>query len=169
MHIYKYVYSMHRRMQLLVEQMVKSKKGVGSKGGDITTLDFKKSIVEKLSSIAKKNATSTRKYGMDLVTWNVAKFDLMTRIFPFLSKDHVGGKSVFINDHRVNDSTIEVRLEYSSHDGKDNIIVLKCLHCQKNDCEHVMFALMLPELGQLALDNKISDTSNNIKKNPHSS
>ena len=58
---------MHNSMQLLVGEMIKSsskKVGGGGSKGDITTLDFKKSIVEKLSNIAKKNATSTRKYGM---------------------------------------------------------------------------------------------------------
>lgn len=152
MHKYNYAYNIDALNMQLITEMVRGstrKKGL-SRG--ITTVDFANSIYEKLTKLAQKNATSTRKYANDLVMWNVRKYEMSERIFPFLSKEHVGSRSVFILDHRIQDKTVEVRLEYFEEKSNDNKVILKCLYCSKNDCEHVMFSLMLPELGQLKID-----------------
>lgn len=145
---------MHRRMQLL-EQMVKPKPRAKKKE-NITTLDLDKPVYAKLSKIAAKHALSARKYGMHLVKWNIDKFDLIERIYPFLSKDHIGPKSVFINDYRDPYKTIEVRFENSPKE--DNVVIYKCLVCENSDCEHCKFSLMLPELGQLVLEKKTKNS-----------
>ena len=141
-------------MQQIFTEMVRKSSTVkdveGNKNG-ITTLDVAKNVYKKLTHMAQRNAMSTRKYGMDLVHWNVTKYELMERIFPLLNKDHVSKKSIFIVDRRIETSTVEVRLEYAS-EKSDKKVILKCLHCNKNDCEHVMFSLMLPELGKLEID-----------------
>ena len=145
------------------KQVVKDNDNKKSRNGNITTLDFKKEIVERLTNIAKKNGVSTRKYGMDLLEWNVAKLDLMKNFFPFLSKSHVGNRSVFIVDDEVKDQTVEVRLEQQSSDGNDKKLILKCLHCKKTNCLHVEFAFMLPELGKLGMENAIIEANQELK------
>jgi hypothetical protein len=156
MHKYKYAYNIDaHNMQLIAEMVRGGSSTSGSKkksSADITTVDFANSIYQKLTKLAQKNAMSTRKYANDLVMWNVQKYEMLERIYPFLNKEHVGSKSVFISDHRIQDKTVEVRLEYFEEMSSDKRVILKCLHCDKTDCEHVMFSLMLPEIGHLKID-----------------
>ena len=112
-----------------------------SKRGDIITVDIERSLHEKLSQSAESKNISLRKFVNEILRMSIEKNEFVHRIAPRLSPIELQPDSILLRD----DSSKKTRFA--------QIVIrnekLWCDLDDTHDCEHVRYALMLPELVNL--------------------
>ncbi|HXG08133.1 MAG TPA: hypothetical protein VNI77_12500 [Nitrososphaera sp.] len=96
-------------------------------------------IHKKAKAKAEQKKMTLQDYVNEVLLMNIEKDEFLKDYAPSLSLDAMTETSLFIKDARK-DRTAEVVI-------KDSQLV--CYLDESNDCDHVHFALALPELGKL--------------------
>ena len=110
----------------------------------IVPVDVFKSTYQRLAKKAEDKGQSIRAYVNELLLMNVEKDEVIRAIAPSLSYNGMSSdkKALFIADTRHPDVTIEITRRDSE---------LRCSFHKSADCEHVHFALAIPEVAKLVL------------------
>ncbi|MCS6768762.1 MAG: hypothetical protein NZ888_06335 [Candidatus Nitrosocaldus sp.] len=82
---------------------------------------------------------SVSRWVSDLLLMNIEKYEYLRLYAPYISYKGVHENELFLRDEKL-DRIVEVVL-------KDR--TLFCRYCNKDDCIHIHYALVLPELGRL--------------------
>ncbi|MEM3160180.1 MAG: hypothetical protein QXJ74_05300 [Nitrososphaera sp.] len=106
---------------------------------DYIPIDVKRNVYQKLQALAESEKLSLRQYVNDLLTMSVEKNEFLQRYAPHLSKWGVQDNVLLIRDAKLN-KTAEIYLR-ESH--------LFCALDERDDCVHIHFALLLPELAMV--------------------
>lgn len=101
-----------------------------------------KKLEKRRVEAAKKFPDTPEKFGTyvnDLLTDVLDKDDFLQKFAPMLSLDGYNNNMLFIRDE-----TKKARVEIYRHDNK-----IKCAFDDSFDCEHVHFALAIPEIAKM--------------------
>lgn len=110
-----------------------------SKRVRIPTVGLMPQLYERAKETAARKGSTLQEYVNDVILMTIEKDALMARLAPNLSLVGKSPTSLLIRDEKQN-RTAEIVL----HDSR-----LECYLCEKNDCPHIEYAKMLPELGHL--------------------
>lgn len=109
-----------------------------TKRSDIITVDIERPLHEKLTKSADAKNISLRKFVNETLRMDVEKIEFMSRIAPKLSMIEAQSDSILIRDEsakKTRFAQIVIRNEK-----------LWCDLDDSHECEHVRYALTLPEL-----------------------
>ena len=110
----------------------------------VKTVQLYGDIAARAKVVAKREGKDFKEWVNELILLTMEKNELLSRMMPTLSLVDKSPTSLVIYDSKQN-RTAEIVLK----DGQ-----LQCYLCEKNDCPHIEFAKMLPELGHLNLARK---------------
>ncbi|AIF85413.1 hypothetical protein NTE_03385 [Candidatus Nitrososphaera evergladensis SR1] len=110
----------------------------------VVNVEFYKSVYEIAQKAAEAKGKSLKDFVNDIVLMSVEKDEFLKRYAPSLSFAGRTETSLFVKDD-MKDRTAEIVI-------KDSQLI--CYLDESNDCEHVHFALALPELGTLNIKQK---------------
>jgi hypothetical protein len=120
----------------------------------IVPVDVYRIVYNKLSKRASDRDVSIRRFVNDLLKAVLNKYDFLEQAFPELELDVIGKKSLYIKDYssKKADVTAEVKI------GKS--VKLYCSLCNADDCKHVHFSEIIPDIGHVMPS---GDSSNHEK------
>lgn len=109
--------------------------------GDIITIDIEKSIHQKLLTAAKSKNTSLRKLTNEILQMNLEKEQFIKKIAPRFSLMDFSEDAIVIKDEIMKKTRLAMIVV---RNGK-----LWCDLEEKDDCEHIHYVLMLPQLSRI--------------------
>ncbi|NOJ29576.1 MAG: hypothetical protein DA328_05345 [Nitrososphaeraceae archaeon] len=120
---------------------------------EIVPVDIYRSAYEEISKMSLKRNISIRKFVNDLLSAAINKYSFLEKGFPHLQLDGIGKHSLYIKDYSdKEEKTAEVMVQEEYH--------LVCLLCKTNNCQHVHYSEVIPDIGHIILqenEKKIKD------------
>ena len=116
----------------------------------IVPVDVYRPLYNRVSKKANDRDVSIRRFVNELLKAVLNKYDFLEKAFPELELDVIGRKSLYIKDYssKKTDLTAEVKV------GKS--FKLWCSLCNVDDCKHVHYSEIIPDIGHIVPSERIS-------------